>query len=261
MDANQRLLDASQLLIVIPARGGSKGLPGKNAKKLGRYPLLQWTYDAVKLAGLTDAHCILSTDDNTIADIGKEIGLPVPFIRPNELATDTATAVDVVKHAIDWFEKEQHVQAKYVMLLQPTSPFRPPQIIREAFRLINDATTNTTNNNKKIDAVIGTKPIHRALGTLFYADQNNALSALKPQTELITRRQDTRTLFTPNGAMYIITCEVLKAQNTLFPEHTYGIQMDQIQSHDIDDPKDWAIANSYVDADLSWRSDNPGSMH
>lgn len=238
-------MDARQLLIVIPARGGSKGLPGKNARILGNYPLLKWTADAITLSGLENYQCILSTDDEEIAAIGEGIGLDVPFIRPAKLATDTANAVDAVNHAIDWVGNNRDFHPKYLMVLQPTSPFRPPHIIYEAFALLADNRT---------DAVIGVKPLHRALGTLFYADKNNNMTSLKQQTNLVTRRQDIRTLYTPNGAMYVIKSDVLKSQETFFPQDSKAIIMDQIQSHDIDDPVDWAIASAHINAGLSWRS-------
>jgi len=238
-------MDASNLLIVIPARGGSKGLPGKNAKTLGKHPLLQWTSDAVALSGLKNYQCVLSTDDDEIAKIGKSIGLDVPFTRPAKLANDTASAVDVVKHAFEWFISERNFHAECLMLLQPTSPFRPPHIIREAYTMLQKNAT---------DAVIGVKPIHRNLSTLFYADEKQNMTPVDEKAKLITRRQDVRTLFTPNGAMYAIKSSILESQKTLFPTDSKGITLDQIQSHDIDDPKDWVIANSYVSAGLSWRS-------
>jgi CMP-N,N'-diacetyllegionaminic acid synthase len=242
-------MDASQLLIIIPARGGSKGLPGKNTKTLGGYPLLKWTSDAVALSGLKNYQCILSTDDAEIAAIGKDIGLDTPFLRPTELASDTANTVDAVFHAINWLKTNRNFQPEYLMLLQPTSPFRSPQVIHEAFKLL-------TEND--IDAVIGVKPIHRTLGTLFYAIEENTLSALEKQANLTTRRQDVRTLYTPNGAMYLIKSETLKTQKVFFPENSKAIIMDQIQSHDIDDPIDWAIATAYINARLSWRTRDSG---
>ena len=154
-------MDASNLLIVIPARGGSKGLPGKNSRILGSYPLLKWTTDAIALSGLKNYKCVLSTDDDEIAAIGEGIDLDSPFIRPTELATDSATAVDVACHALDWFTNEKNFRAEYLMLLQPTSPFRPPHIIHEAYSMLHENYT---------DAVIGVKPIHRNLSTLFYSD-------------------------------------------------------------------------------------------
>jgi len=238
-------MDASQLLIVIPARGGSKGLPGKNARILGNYPLLKWTADAITLSGLENYQCILSTDDEEIAAIGEGIGLDVPFIRPAKLATDTSNAVDAINHATDWVGDNRDFHPKYLMVLQPTSPFRPPHIIYEAFALLAENRT---------DAVIGVKPLHRALGTLFYADKNNNMMPLKQQTRLVTRRQDVRTLYTPNGAMYVIKSNVLKIQKTFFPKNSQTIIMDQIQSHDIDDPMDWAMAAAYVNEKFSWRS-------
>jgi CMP-N,N'-diacetyllegionaminic acid synthase len=240
-------MDASNLLIVIPARGGSKGLPGKNARSLGQYPLLQWTSDAIDLSGLENYQCVLSTDDDEIAAIGKRIGLDVPFTRPTELANDTASAVDVIKHALEWFRRERNFHAECLMLLQPTSPFRPPHIIRDAYSMLQENAT---------DAVIGVKPIHRNLSTLFYADENQNMTPVDENEKLITRRQDVRTLLTPNGAMYAIKSNILESQNTLFPTDSKGIRLDQIQSHDIDDHMDWTIATSYVNAELSWRSSN-----
>jgi CMP-N,N'-diacetyllegionaminic acid synthase len=114
-----------EILIVIPARGGSKGLPRKNARMLGDIPLLGWTAEAVKQSGLSEATCILSTDDEEIADIGRKIGMTVPFIRPSQLARDETTAFDVAIHALDWMTQATGTRPKSIMLLQPTSPFLP----------------------------------------------------------------------------------------------------------------------------------------
>lgn len=243
-------MDASKLLIIIPARGGSKGLPGKNAKILGGHPLLKWTADAISLSGLKNYQCVLSTDDEEIAEIGSGIGLDVPFIRPTELATDTASAVDTANHAIDWYNAKRDFQPKYLMVLQPTSPFRPPHTIHEAFSLLSENDT---------DAIVGVKPIHRALGTLFYTDEKNMLAPLERQNKLATRRQDVRTIYTPNGAMYVIKSDILKTQKTFFPKNSKAIIMDQIQSHDIDDPVDWSIATALVNSGLSWRNSEFGA--
>ena len=206
---------------------------------------MQWTADAISLSGLQGQQCLLSTDDEEIAQIGKDIGLEVPFLRPAALATDTANLTDTVRHAMEWVKQERGFMPDYLMVLQPTSPFRPPQLIREAFtRLINS----------DADAVIAVKPIHRSLGTLFYTDQRQIMTSLERQAELVTRRQDVRTLFTPNGAMYAIKRSVFESQNSLFPENCQAICLDQIQSHDIDDPRDWAIANAFADAGITWRS-------
>jgi len=243
-------MNTSNLLIIIPARGGSKGLPGKNTKILGSYPLLKWTTDAIALSGVKDYQCVLSTDDQEIAAIGDGLGLEIPFIRPTELATDISSGIDVVNHAIEWFENERNFFAEYVIVLQPTSPFRPPHIIHEAYSLLQEGTT---------DAVTGVKLIHRNLRTLFRTDKLHNLTPVDKEAELITRRQEVPTLYTPNGAMYGINVASLKKHKTFFPQSTKPIIMDQVQSHDIDNPLDWDIATAYVNAGLTWRSDKAGA--
>jgi len=234
------------VLIVIPARGGSKGLPRKNAKQLGDLPLLAWTAEAIKRANLTNCTALLSTDDEEIARIGKAAGLSVPFFRPNELAQDTSSVVDVVLHALSW---QSHWQAPpdAIMLLQPTSPFRSPETIREALSLFYE---------KQVDAVIGVKSIFRSLQTIFYADSLGKLSAINNESEkLSTHRQEVEPLLTPNGAMYLVKTHVLQQQKTFFPASIYGLQMDGISSHDIDTPDDWLVAETLYSAQKTWRHD------
>lgn len=218
-------------------------MPGKNTKRLGNLPLLGWTAEAVKQANLKGAHCILSTDDEDIARVGKSLGLDVPFLRPPALASDDASSIDVCLHALDWLKKEKGIDAKQLMLLQPTSPFRPPHVIHTALELLKDAT---------VDAVVAVKPIHRALGTLFFADDKGYLEPLERQSKVITRRQDVRSLFTPNGAMYAIRSDILRKQRSAFPARCKSIILDQVSSLDIDDPIDWAMATAMVDAGMTW---------
>src|SRR5438477_7168262 len=111
-----------RVLGLIPARGGSKGVPGKNIRMLGGKPLLQYTAEsALRSARLTKT--ILSTDDDRIAEVGRTCGLEVPFIRPAELAEDSTPTLPVIKHALEWME-DQGMRFDAVCLLQPTSPFR-----------------------------------------------------------------------------------------------------------------------------------------
>ena len=238
-------MNADNLLIVIPARGGSKGLPRKNALKLGDLPLLGWTAAAVRQAGLDNSQCLLSTDDPELAAIGADVGLDAPFLRPTELATDQAGAVDVALHALQWLGESRGVRAEYLLWLQPTSPFRPPESLVQALQLLQETPT--------LDAVIGIKPIYRSLGTLFGQDDGGQLEPLARQTEEITRRQDVRPLFTPNGALYLIRSAVLREQRSFFPPRSRGLVMDQIAGLDIDDPTDWAMAEALVAAGLTWR--------
>lgn len=247
-------MDAGTLLIVIPARGGSKGLPRKNARTLGDLPLLGWTAEAVRNSGLDHPHCVLSTDDAEIAAIGTAVGLEAPFLRPAELATDQASAVDVALHALDWLETARGIRADYLMWLQPTSPFRPPALLAQAVQHLRDDTELDTELDAKLDAVVGVKSIYRTLGTLFCADADGRLEPVQRQAAEITRRQEVRPLVTPNGALYLIRSTALREHASFFPPRSRGIVMDQIASHDIDDPTDWAIAEALVTAGLTWRT-------
>mgnify|MGYP001603952495 CR=1 FL=1 len=238
------------VLIVVPARGGSKGLPRKNARNLGDIPLLGWTAHAIRAAGLDEAVCLLSTDDPEIAGIGRGVGLDVPFLRPPELATDGASAESVALHALDWLAVERSIHPSAVMLLQPTSPFRGPECIHDAVEIMS---------GHIVPGVLGVKPIQRSLRTLFHADENMRLEALDPNAELVVRRQDPRPIFTPNGALYLVPVQELRSSRSFFPQHCRAIVMDQISSLDIDDEHDWAIAEAVAAAGLSWRGRLPGA--
>lgn len=232
------------LLAIVPARGGSKGLPGKNARTLGDLPLLGWTVEAVRASKIEHAAFILSTDDAELAAIGRAVGLEVPFLRPAELANDTASALAVVDHALDWFARERQLEFGAVAWLQPTSPFRPPSALAEAVRLIE---------RDDVPAVIGVKDLHRSPSVLYHADAERRLtplSATEPQQE---RRQNVTSLLTPNGALYVTKTETIRASRTLFPAGTLAIVMDQIASIDIDDATDWAIAEAVIAKGLTWR--------
>jgi CMP-N,N'-diacetyllegionaminic acid synthase len=232
------------MLIVVPARGGSKGLPRKNARMLGDIPLLGWTAEAVKQSGLSGATCILSTDDEEIASIGRKIGFEVPFIRPAELAQDETVIEDVIFHALDWLKAERRFDPEFVMLLQPTSPFRHPELLLQAVKMLE---------NSSIDGVIGVKAIHRNLATLFYADESMNLVPLDKKEKLETRRQEVNTIYTPNGALYLIRTKKLHGPKGFFSGNIKGVFMDQIASIDIDDPFDWKLAEAVVNTKLSWR--------
>lgn len=120
---------------VIPARGGSKRLPGKHLRQLCGQPLIQWTLQAAKHSEL-DAF-IVSTDDAVIGEFCRQQGAPVPFIRPKELATDTAKSVDVLIHALEWFEDRFSIKPTHIVLLQPTSPLRRSLEVNHALAMMD----------------------------------------------------------------------------------------------------------------------------
>jgi CMP-N-acetylneuraminic acid synthetase len=228
------------LLILVPARAGSKALPGKNIRELGGLPLLAWTARAIAASGVA-ARAVLSTDDPAIARVGRLHGLEAPFLRPAELATDASGMLEVVEHAVGWLEDHAGFSASAVMLLQPTTPFRRPERIRQALELL--AVPGT-------EGVVGVKSIARRPSVIYCESADGLLEPLAAWDGQ-TRRQDARPLLTPNGTLYLTTRESLRRYQRLFPPGLRGLRTDHIEDIDIDTPEDWALAEAVVSAGLA----------
>lgn len=227
-------------LIIVPARSGSKGVIDKNIKLLGGKPLLQWTCEAIHNARLVAAFSLLSTDHPRYAELGKQLGLETPFLRPMEYATDQTPALEVIRHALVWFEAAHGYLPENTIWLQPTSPFRGSECLRQALDIIQTPSVN---------AVVGCYAIHRNLTTLF-RNQDGFLQPLDSESPIQTSRQQNAPLLTPNGALYLCkTSEILERQ-TLYPPNTRPLMMDSIQSLDIDTEEDWAIAEAFIQQGL-----------
>lgn len=220
------------MLIVIPARGGSKGIPGKNIKELGGKPLIQYTIDAARELA-EDNSILVSTDSSEIREVVENLGLKVPFLRPPELATDEAGSYDVLIHALEWYEKNNCVPEK-VILLQPTSPFRNAIHVQDALDKYDDS----------IDMVVSVRRSkENPYFTLRQEDKEGFLQKFT-ETQFI-RRQEIPDVWALNGAIYIINTNVLKKRRL---EHFTKVQkyvMDEISSLDIDTPLDWEIAKMF----------------
>ena len=230
---------APGLLILVPARAGSKGLPRKNLLRLGGAPLLTWTARTIEAAGLP-GRAVLSTEDPEIAAVGRAAGLETPFVRPSALARDDSPMIDVVEHAVAWMEREAAYPVRAIMLLQPTSPFRRACRLRQAMDLLAQPDT---------DGVIGVDNLLRTPSLLFREGAEGLLEALAPwQGPLL--RQEVPSLFSPNGTIYLITRESLRRQRRLFPERLRPLPTSQIESIDIDTAEDWELATAVVAAGL-----------
>lgn len=216
-------------LVVIPARGGSKGVPGKNTKLLAGKPLLHYTIEAA-LNVFDNNEIILSTDDEGIKLCAEQAGLFVPFLRPSALATDTAGTYEVLLHSLDHVECNGYFP-DVMILLQPTSPFRTSHHIREAL----------ANYNATLDMVVSVKETSsNPYYSLFEEDVNGFLQKSKKGN--FTRRQDCPKVWEYTGAIYIINVESLKKS----PLHRFTkikkYEMDAVSSHDIDTLLDWKLA-------------------
>src|SRR6185503_17134341 len=125
----------TETLALVPARGGSKGIPRKNIRNFAGYPLIAWSIAAAKQAsGVT--RVIVSTDDEEIASVAREYGAETPFLRPSELAQDQTTDLPVFEHALDWLEKNEGYQPEIVIQLRPTSPIRPNDCVNSAVKIL-----------------------------------------------------------------------------------------------------------------------------
>jgi N-acylneuraminate cytidylyltransferase len=222
-----------QPLVIITARGGSKGVPGKNIKLLAGKPLIQYTIEAA-LAITIKENIIVSTDSEEIKTVVEELGIAVPELRPKELATDTAGSYEVLLHEIKKLESRGKFFS-YLILLQPTSPFRKGHHIKEALDEYDDF----------IDMMVSVKETKaNPYYILREEDENGFL--VKSKHSNATRRQDVPKVWELNGAIYIINIESLKAKpiNQLTKVKKY--EMDEIASHDIDTMMDWKIAEVLI---------------
>ena len=220
-------------LIVIPARGGSKGVPRKNIKVLGGKPLIQYNIDAAK--GIFDNEFIcVSTDDTEIKSVVEQLGLKVPFLRPNELASDTAGTYEVLLHAIEFYEKAGYYPDTLV-LLQATSPFRTSHHIEEALKQY-DTTCEMLVSVKETKS----NPYY------VLREENQEGWLVKCKEGNFIRRQDCPKVYELNGAIYIIDVATLKSKTLQNFTKIKKFIMDEKSSHDIDNPIDWLVAEALI---------------
>ncbi len=222
------------VLVIIPARGGSKGIPYKNIKPLNGKPLIYYTLDLVRDIFSNDDICV-STDDEKIIKVVEDYGINVPFVRPSELSSDTATSLDVILHALDFYQK-QGKSYDFTLLLQPTSPFRTRGQLAECLRRIGKEDFEMIVSVKLTDA----NPYY----VLAEEDENGLLR--KSKEAIFSRRQDCPDVWEYNGAFYLINNAVLRKKNSLALLEKKKFVMDAIHSIDIDTPLDWVIAESIL---------------
>jgi CMP-N,N'-diacetyllegionaminic acid synthase len=217
---------------LIPARGGSKGIPGKNIAPCAGRPLLAYTAESALQAKRLD-RVILSTDDQAIAEIGAGLGIEVPFMRPNELSGDTASSLGVITHALDWLEAQgETVEA--IVLLQPTSPLRSAAQIDEAIERFRNSSADTLVSVIEVP--------HRFHPESLMRMEGDVLLPMKTASEMVLRRQELPRLYARNGpAILIASPKQIRASN-FYSGRTVAYQMPSADSLDIDAPDDLALA-------------------
>ena len=226
-------------LIIIPARGGSKGIPHKNSKLRNGKPLIGYSIDIARQY-TTDENICVTTDDNEIISVVEQYGLKVPFVRPAELATDTASSNDVLVHALNFYETQGR-QVDVIILLQPTSPFRKVSFVKEAVDLYNE----------DLDMVVSVKETSaNPYYNCFEEDKNGFLSICKSMGHSITRRQDAPKVWEYNGSIYVINPTSLKDKRMQHFTKVRKYPMSALYSVDIDHPFDWKVAELLLNENM-----------
>lgn len=222
----------SGVLAIVPARGGSKGVPDKNVRLLCGRPLLEYTARAARESGVID-RAILSTDSGEIAVIGRAAGLEVPFLRPASLATDDAPMLPVVQHAIAALDADGW-RAEVIVLLQPTSPLRRPERIREAV---------TTLRETNADSVVTVVEVPRHLSPDYVMKiDNGVLKPFLPNGARVVRRQDARVAYSRDGTVYACWRRTIDRFGTIYGDDCRPLVIDAEESLSIDSPADWDAA-------------------
>jgi CMP-N,N'-diacetyllegionaminic acid synthase len=232
-----------KVLGVVTARGGSKGLPGKNLKLLAGKPLIAYSIDAALRSGVFD-RLVLSTDDPSIADIARASGCEVPFMRPSELALDSTPHLPVMIHAVAWLRDHEGYRCDAVMTLQPTSPFRTPDDIRNAVRLLESSGA---------DSVVGVSavPPHFNPMRMLAADEGGVATLFvsgEPVRRRPVRRQDLPNVWAINEAIYLFRSPLLfAAEPSLYGDRTVIYVMPAERGLAIDDARDWDAAERAIE--------------
>lgn len=222
-------------LAVIPARGGSKRLPGKNIRRLGDTPLIAWTIEFAKSVPWFD-EIQISTDSMEIAAVCAEHGIAVTRLRPAELATDETGSVDVVLDMLDW-RRAEGAEFDAVALLQPTTPVRLMQRWETARKLLNDG----------CEGVIGVSPAETHPFLAFRDSTDGYLETWVSNPDKITRSQDYPPAYAVNGALYLTRVDALMEQRTFFPRKSRPVLCtERVENIDIDTPFDWRVAEMII---------------
>jgi CMP-N,N'-diacetyllegionaminic acid synthase len=238
-------MTSPRILAVIPARGGSKGLPHKNIRDACGKPLIAWTIEAAQKSRYI-SRLVLSSDDTEIIKAAQRFGCDVPFVRPKYLASDTASSIDVIHHAI-----KEIPGYDYVILLQPTSPLRTTSDIDNAVEMML---------NKGAPACVGITESTESPYWMMVVEKNEVLKPLIDRSHFQQRRQDLPNTYLVNGAIYIAEINWLMRQSGFVGPETIGYRMPKERSIDIDTEEDFRQLLSLLDSVRKFDENDSNSL-
>lgn len=224
------MINDKKILAIIPARGGSKGIPHKNIKDLNGKPLIAYSIEEAIKSRYIDK-LIVSTEDEEIAAISKKIGVEVPFLRPKELSEDNTPGIDPILHAVKWLQDKGY-NFDYVMCLQCTSPFRKHSQIDKAIEMLIE---------KDADSIVS---VCESEITPYWMKkiENGKLKDFLNQDIFYARRQDAPKVYRLNGAIYLAKTQILLDVKNWYTKNTLPYVMDKMSSVDIDNILDFKFA-------------------
>jgi len=226
----------SRVLALVPARGGSKGIPDKNLRPLAGRTLLDYAARSAAASGVID-RIILSTDSEQIAVEGRRVGLEVPFIRPAELAQDDTPMLPVIEHALD-FVKQEGWDAEILVLLQPTSPLRTAAHIRDVVGALRASQADSV-------VTVVELPRHLSPDYVMRLDEGRLVPFL-PEGARVTRRQDARPAFVRDGTVYACWVKTVREARSIYGRSCRPWIIPSGESITIDSPDDWRDAERRI---------------
>lgn len=228
-----------KILALIPARGGSKGVPGKNIRLLQGKPLLQYAVEAA-LSSRHITRTIVSTDDVAIQQVALAVGAAAPFLRPAALAQDDTPTLPVVQHALQWLGENEQQHYDFVCLLQPTSPFRPAGFIDRAVLKLLD---------RGADSLVSVLPVPPEYNPhwAFEPDADGMLRIATGETQIIPRRQALPAAFFRDGALYLSKTSAILQENSLYGKRIAYLESDPAYHCNIDTMDDWQQAEQMAE--------------
>lgn len=226
-----------RILGIIPARGGSKGVPRKNIKLLGNKPLLQYTYDVAKKSKYINS-LVLSSDDDEIIEVAKKMGMSVPFKRPNNLALDNTPTLPVIIHALEYY-KTKGCEFDAICLLQVTSPFRTTQFLDNAIEKFI---------KKDSDSLVSVQQVPHEYNPhwVFKLNKNNDLEIATGDKEIIKRRQELPLSYHRDGSIYLTKTSVILKEQSLYGKSISYIESPKEIYVNIDTMQDWEKAENLL---------------